>query len=68
MVFSGVQHGDSVFFIYIYIYIYIYTHNIYMSIVQIFSPFRFLQSIEERSLGYEVGPFWLFIYLENDLL
>ena len=47
---------------------YIYIYKIHMSIVQILSPFRLLQSIEKSFLGYGVSPCWLFIYLKNDLL
>ena len=39
--------------------------KIHVSIVQILSPFRLLQRIVESSLGYGVGPRWLFIYLQK---
>ena len=56
------QVSSTVIQLYIYIYI------LHISIVQILSPFRLLQSIEQSSLGYGVSPCWLFIYLKNDLL
>ena len=46
---SGIQKSDSVI-------------NIHVSILfQILFPFRLLQSIEQRSLWYTVGPCWLSI-------
>ena len=55
----------------IQLYIYVCVHvcvclcKIHVSIVQILSPFRLLQRIVESSLGYGVGPRWLFIYLQK---
>ena len=46
---SGVQQSDSVMHIYISI------------LFQILFPFRLLQSIEQSSLCYTVGPCWLSI-------
>ena len=46
---SGVQQNNSVTYIYIYI------------LFQILFPFRLLQSIQQRSLCYIIGPYWLFI-------
>ena len=47
--FAGVQQRDSVIYIHISI------------TFQIYSPFRLLQNIEQCSLCYIVGPFWLSI-------
>ena len=48
---SGVQQSDSVVSIHIHVSI----------LVQILFPCRFLQSVEQSSLCYTVGPCWLSI-------
>ena len=45
---SGTQQSKSVI-------------HIHVSILQLFFLFRFLQSIEQSSLCYTIGPFWLSI-------
>ena len=47
---SGVQHSDSVLYIYICIYVYIYI------LFQTLFPYKLLQNIEYSSLRYTVGP------------
>ena len=49
MLVSGVQQSDSV----------IHTHV--CTLFQVLFPFKLLQSIEQSSLGYTVGPCWLSI-------
>ena len=62
------QVSNIVIQLYIYVCVCVCVCKIHVSIVQILSPFRLLQRIVESSLGYGVGPCWLFIYLQKHLL
>ena len=46
---SGAQQSDSVIHVHVSI------------LFQVLFPFRLLQNIEQSSLGYKVGPCWLYI-------
>ena len=51
MLISAVQQSDSVIHIHIFI------------LFQILFPYRLLHNIEQSSLCYTVGPFWLSVFL-----